>query len=461
MKQITLPDAYRAAFKDADVRGIYPNEINEVVAYRTGRALPLVLKAKQVAVARDMRCSSPQLYRALLDGVRDSGGEVLDLGLVPTAALYYAAGAWHCWGVMVTASHNPADYNGLKIVQPGATPLTNASGMKQVQKFVRTYTQTDYPVVKKRGQKRPRKIVHTYVKAMERAVALPKSSKPIRIVADAGNGMASVMLAELSDNPAYTIKVLNAKLDGTFPARASNPMLRKNQQPIREALKTGRYDLGISFDGDGDRVAFFLPNGIMLNGAVAGAMMAEQLLHEQPGATCVDTVFNSRIYRETVLHAGGKIKAARVGHAFIKEQMRKHQAIFACEHSGHYYFQDNYYADSALLAVRSLVRAIIERGGDVAAATKSYRQYHQTEEILLEVADKKAVLASVAKHYQALPDTTVTKFDGVSVDQGDVWFTVKPSVTEDALKFVVESKSTKRAKAVQAELHQFLQTLAG
>ena len=461
MTKKELPLQYQAAFKNADIRGIYPTEIDEVVAYRVGRALPYVLQAKQVVVARDMRCSSPKLYTALIDGVRNSGGEVIELGLVPATALYYAAGTWQCWGVMVTASHNPADYNGLKIVQPGAVPLTNASGMKVVQKFVRTYKSTDYPIVKKRGQKRSRKIVRTYVKAMERAVALPKSSKPVRIVADAGNGMASVMLAELSTDSAYKIKVLNAKLDGTFPARASNPMLRKNQRPIREALKTGCYDLGISFDGDGDRVAFFLPNGTMLNGAVAGAMIAEQLLRKQLGASCVDTVFNSRIYRETVRRAGGKIKVARVGHAFIKEQMRKHETIFACEHSGHYYFQDNYYADSALLAVRSLVRAIIEHDGDVMTATKPYRQYHQTEEILIEVADKKAVLAAVAEKYQALPDTTITKFDGVTVDQSDAWFTVKPSVTEDALKFVVESKSTKRAKAVQAELHQFLQAQAG
>ena len=460
MDTVRLPTQYHAAFKDADIRGVYPGEINEVVVYRVGRSLPKVLQAKQVVVARDMRCSSPQLHRALIAGIRDSGGQVWDLGLVPTTAMYYATGVGTTWGVMVTASHNPADYNGLKIVKPGAEPLTNASGMKEVQRFVRTYTDTDYPVVNRRGEKRTRQIIRTYVRAMERQIPLPVVKKPVRIVADAGNGMASMMLAQVKSESAYTIEVLNPELDGTFPVRASNPMLRKNQRPIKHALKTGKYDLGVSFDGDGDRVAFFLPNGQMLNGAVVGAMLAEQMLQTQPGATFIDTVFNSLIYRETIKRAGGKVKTARVGHAFIKEQMRKHQAIFACEHSGHCYFQANYFADSAILAMRYMIKAILQAEGDVKTAVRHYLTYHQTEEILITVPDKNAVMTAVAEKYQALPDAVIAKFDGVSVDQGDVWFTVKPSVTEDALKFVVESKSTKRAKAVQSELHQFLQTHA-
>lgn len=458
MNDTSLPAAYRAAFKDADIRGKYPEEIDAVVTYRVGRVLAAEMQATTVAVARDMRCSSPALTQALIEGIRDSGGDVWDLGLVPTTVLYQASGNWDCWGVMVTASHNPAEYNGLKIVRPGAVPLTNASGMKQLQQRIKHDMD---PVVPKnqRGKKQSRKLVRSFITAMEREVPLT-SGPPLRIVADAGNAMASVLLQHLSKSPAYTIDTINAQLDGTFPSRASNPMLRKNQRPIKQALKQGSYDLGISFDGDGDRIAFFLPNGQMLNGAVAGAMIAEQLLLDYPGATCIDTVFNSRIYHETVQAAGGKVKKARVGHAFIKEQMRKHDAVFACEHSGHYYFRANYYADSVLLAVRYLVRAIAAAGGTLQTAVKPYQTYTQTEEILVAVGNKRTVLEAVAKQYGKKTDVSIRKFDGVTVDEGDVWFTVKPSVTEDALKFVVESTQKKRAVNKQQEVHEFLQAFS-
>jgi len=450
----TLPEEYQAAFKDADIRGHYPYEIDETVAYRVGRALVALMKAKTVVVARDMRISSPSISDALIQGIRDGGGTVQDIGLVPTTALYYASGTWQSWGVMVTASHNPPDYSGLKIVRPGAIPLTKVSGLKEIQQYVKKFS-SEEKVAGQRGKKQTRKILRSYIKAMEREVPLT-STKPLKIVADAGNGMASMMLSELSKSSAYKIDILNKTLDGTFPARASNPMLRKNQGPIRQALKSGSYDLGISFDGDGDRVAFFLPNGKMLNGAVVGAMFAEQLLVDQPEATFVDTVFNSRIYHEVVRKAGGKVKKARVGHSFIKEMMRKHDAIFACEHSGHYYFKANFYTDSSLLALRYMVRAIAAGGGGVEETVRPYQKYHQTEEILVKVADKQAVLKKVAQQYQKQAGTKIHKFDGVTVDRGDVWFTVKQSVTEDALKFLVEAPKRAQARATQKEIHQFL-----
>lgn len=454
MHYMTLPDDFKAAFKDADIRGRYPHEINEVLAYRVGCALVLLLEAKEVIVARDMRSSSPAVMQALCEGARDSGGHVLDLGLMPTTVLYRASGDWDAWGVMVTASHNPADQNGLKIVRPGAVPLTKATGLQKIQRYVEQFS-IEKQIKVRRGNKTKRTCLRSYVRTIEREVPLT-ASKPLKIVADAGNGMASVMLSALHKNPAYTIDVLNETLDGTFPVRASNPMLRKNQRPIRQALQRGSYDLGVSFDGDGDRIAFFLPNGTMLNGAVAGAMIAEQIIATHPKATCVDTVFNSRIYRETVRAAGGVIKKARVGHAFIKNQMRKHDAVFACEHSGHYYFRANYYADSSLLALRYMMQAILNTGGDMTAAVRPYQMYYQTEEILVEVPDKKAILKKLQEKYSKQTDSTVRVFDGVNVELSDVWFTVKPSVTEDALKFVVESHQKKRAVAVQKELQQFL-----
>ncbi len=439
-----LPPRYRAAFKDADIRGRCPEEINATLAYRVGVALVSELGVTELLVARDMRVSSPELHVALVQGVRDMGGDVIDLGLVPTPVLYFAAGKLQAWGVMITASHNPAEYNGLKIVQPSAIPLTNASGMKQILQAV---TKVAVPVVKQRGRVMRRSLTGAFLKHLEEAVPLP-ASIPLRVVAAAGNGMASVLLERWVKTMSGSVTMLNAELDGTFPSRGSNPMLAKNQRPIKEALKSGAYDLGIAFDGDGDRIAIFDGRGQMINSAVVGAAIVADMLREQSGAACIYTVFTSQVYEETIRAQGGKAKRARVGHAFIKEQMRKHDAVFGCEHSGHFYFRDNYYADSALLTLRHVLRSCLLHGGDLRAWLRPYMRYHQTEEVLVEVVDKKQTLTAVADHYRE-QGAQVEQFDGVTVTIDGVRLVIKASVTEDALKYVVEAKS--KIEAVQQQ----------
>ena len=448
----SLPPQYRAAFKDADIRGQYPGEINEELAYRLGYYLGKEWKLSEIVVARDMRVSSPTLHKAVCTGLRQAGVTVYDLGLVPTTVMYFASGSWSTWGLMITASHNPADYNGFKIVQPGAVPLINASGLRRLRTCV---TKTPPTHAKNVASQRARTITTKYLNAMR--LAVPLSSQPqLRVVADAGNGMSACVLEHLQKLSGLRIKCINQTLDGTFPSRASNPMLRKNQRPIKAALQTGRYDFGVAFDGDGDRVAFFLPTGQMLNGALVGAIIAEQILQTAPGATCIDTVFTSRMYAETVKAVGGKVARAKVGHSYIKEQMRAKDAVFACEHSGHYYFKQNFYADSAVLALLYFTRALQAAGGDVKALIKPFQRYHQTEEVLIEVPNKQAVLQAVNKDYSKRAGVTVKRYDGVTVDEGAVWFTIKPSVTEDALKFVVESTSKSIAQAKQKEVHGLL-----
>ena len=447
-----LPPEYLAAFKDADIRGVYPSEIDETLVHRIGYWLGSEWKLSEIVVARDMRLSSPVLHEALCLGLRQAGVKVHDLGLVSTPVLYFASGEWEMWGVMLTASHNPADYNGLKIVRPGAVPMTNATGLRTVKRLVKTAVPPD---AKKQAPLKKRSLTLAYCNVMRRVV--PLAQKPtVRVLADAGNGMGATVLEKVASQSGLTVKTINQTLDGSFPARASNPMLKKNQRPIKKELKEKAYDLGIAFDGDGDRVAFFTPQGTMLNGAVVGAVIAAEILRDQPGATCIDTVFTSRVYPETVRAAGGKLKRARVGHSYIKEQMRKHDAVFACEHSGHYYFRDNCYADSSLLALFYFVRALQAAEGDLKRLLRPYQRYHQTEEILIAVTDKKAVLTAVAEHYQTKVDTKVKLFDGVTVDRGTCWFTVKPSVTEDALKFVVESENKAEAETTQKEVQAFL-----
>ena len=452
----SLPEHYKKAFKDADIRGMYPKEISEVLVYRVARALAKLHSLKTVAVGRDMRLSSPGLHKALLQGFKEEGVTILDVGLIPTPVLYHVSGEQKVWGVMITASHNPAEYNGLKIVRPGAVPLTNATGMKDVQKMVSDDTVFAYgKKAKKTGVVTKKRYVADYVKK-QLAHFSSHFSEDVRIAACAGSGMASVMLSALPKRLAEQIDVINSDLDGSFPSRGSNPMLKKNQKPIISALKGGQYTLGVAFDGDGDRVAFFTPEGKMVNSAVIGAVIARQLLKEESGSVCIDTIFNSRAYQETVRQEKGKIVKARVGHAFIKEKMKAHDALFGCEHSGHFYFKYNYYADSSVLALLYVTQALKEEGGDFKRLLQPFSSYYQTEEVLVEVENKKQTIQLITKEYEGREGVKVRKFDGITVEFDDVWFALKPSVTEDALKYVVEAPTRKKATTVQKELKELL-----
>ena len=452
MVQSELPNDYRKAFKGADIRGEYPAEIDESLVYRVAYYLVTRHSISTVAVARDMRLSSPSLMQALKAGVRDAGADVLDLGLVPTPVLYFASGTRDVWGIMITASHNPASYNGLKIVQPGAVPLTERTGLRDIKKAIRTEPKP----TSRRGGQRSASVLASYVQTMHKRAPVVTGASTLRVVADAGNGMASHMLQAAKKYWPVELTIINADLDGSFPSRASNPMLRKNQKPIREALKTGRYDMGVAFDGDGDRVAFFDASGRMINSAVIGALIAEEALAQHPKASCVYTVFTSRIYEDVIRQSGGRPVRAKVGHSFIKEKMRQSDAVFGCEHSGHFYFKDNYYADSSMLACQYVFAACEHHGLSLSTLAKRYEQYHQTEEVLVEVVDKTATLEACAQQYQTVPGVSINRFDGVSVTTPEYWFTLKPSVTEDALKYVVEASTKKKASQVQTELAQFL-----
>ena len=453
-----LPKDYKKAFKDADIRGVYPSEIDEEVTYRVARAFVEQFKLKQVIVARDMRESSPALHDAFVAGARESGANVIDLGMVGTPALYYASGTYKSFGVMITASHNPKEYNGLKLVKKGAVPLTNDSGLLQVLRRVEKRKFKDAP---QKGVVKQKKIQREYKKYVQSKIALDVP-RNLKIVIDAGNGMASDFEPLLSGLP-FDLKKLFFKLDGTFPNRGSNPTLAKNQTAIVAELKTGNYDFGVAFDGDVDRVAFFDEKGRYINSAHVGALLVKYFLLQKKKQKFIYTIFTSRIYEETIRAFAGKAIRARVGHAFIKELMHKHNARFACEHSAHFYFQGNFHADSGILAFLYLSAAyaeVMQEGKSFSQMIKEFQTYHQTEEILVRVPDKKKALTLIAKHYKKQKPLKIEWFDGVSILFEDVWIAVKQSVTEDALKFVVESPEKKRAEDEKKKVHEFLCALS-
>lgn len=448
----SLPESYKKSFKDADIRGLYPTEINEELAYRVARAFVDITGAKKVVVGRDMRLSSPVIADAFCAGVVDAGAIAIDIGLISTPMLYYISGKQKLHGVMITASHNPKDYNGLKLVAPGAIPLTAKTGLNAIEKLV---SKNKFTEPKRRGKVLEKSVADDFFAYLIKKNQPPKK-RTVRVVVDAGNGMGSLLIPLLQR---YAIvKPLFTKLDGTFPNRDSNPTLKKSQSAIVRELKTGKYDLGIAFDGDADRVAIFDEQGQYLNAAHVGSLLTSQLLVEKPGASFVYTVFTSRAYLETIKGLGGKAIRARVGHAFIKETMRRHEALFGCEHSAHFYFKDNYYTDSVIMVVLKLFQSVAV--GKVLSQPLSktiapYTAFFQTEEVLIRVANRDATIEMLGE-WGKKEGAKVKTFDGVALDFGDWWCHIKKSVTEDAVKFVVESKNKSLAERKMKTLRQLI-----
>ncbi len=440
-----LPIHYKKAFKDADIRGEYGDEINEELAYRIARGFVDVTGATKVAVGRDMRVSSPTLADAFCAGVIDAGAIAVDMGLVTTPMVYFMSGKERVHAVMITASHNPKQYNGFKLVAPGAQPLTGRTGLAQIQKVV---AKNQFLEPKKRGKLIEKNVTDAFFAYLTKKVPPPKK-RTVKIVVDAGNGMGTLLIPFLKQYAVVT--PLFNTLDGTFPNRDSNPTLKKSQKAVGAALRTGSFDMGIAFDGDADRVAIFDEKGRYLNAAHVGALLVGHLLIDYPKSSFVYTVLTSRAYYDAIVSGGGKPVRARVGHAFIKETMRKHNALFGCEHSAHFYFKDNYFADSVLMPVLSLVQMcavgrILKQ--PLSATIAPYTAYYQTEEVLVGVVSKEDTLQRVAT-WGRDNGASVKQFDGVTLDFGDWWTTVKKSVTEDALKFVVESRQ--KVKAVEGQ----------
>jgi len=451
-QQETIPTDWKQAFKDADIRGVYPTEIDETVTYRVARAFVEHFSLREVIVARDMRLSSPSLRDAFVAGVRDGGADVLDIGEVDTPALYYASGTYNLPGVVITASHNPKQYNGLKLVLAGAVPLTNKTGLGAIQKQV---VHNQFKPTQTRGKIKKKAILKEYANYVKSSVQF-QPCRPLKVVVDAGNGMATVLAPLLCKELPIEITPLFFELDGTFPNRGSNPTLAKNQHAIKTILKTGDFDFGVAFDGDVDRVAFFDEQGNYINSAVVGALITKKLLEQHPKSNHVYTVFTSKIYEETIKEFGGKALKARVGHAFIKELMRKKEAVFGCEHSAHFYFKDNFYADSGILAFLYVAVAYADTLTQASVSFSDFitpfNRYFQTEEVLVKVMDKKKAIDAIAGHFKRQPGYKVERYDGVTISADDYWFVVKQSVTEDALKFVVESASKRLAKEKQKEI---------
>jgi len=450
---------YPRAFKDADVRGVYPTEINEALTYAIARAFIEEFSYKKIVVGYDMRLSTPTLQTAFVTGARDAGADVVDVGMVATPQLYFASGSLKLPGVMITASHSPKEYNGLKLVHAGAIPLTKRNGLAQIKKRVKEESRS---IVAERGRVTKRNIDQGYLRYVLAGVKAERYNG-LRIATDIGNGMAHNIIPLLRSRLPIHFDTLFAKLDGSFPNRDSDPNLRGNQLALDAKLDHGHYDFGISFDGDADRIAFLDEAGNYVNSAAIGALIADIILEKEPKATFVTTTFNSRIYDETIKQGGGRVVIARTGHTFLKEKMYQHEAVFGCEYSGHFFFRDFFYTDSVVLTLRYVLDAYIQgkaAGKRFSELVAPYCGYEQTEDVVVAVKDKKATMAAVSAYLAGQPEIMVKKFDGYVVDYGDVWGAIKESVTEYAVKCMFESTSRSKAKKKQREIVAFLKSVA-
>ena len=434
-------------FKAYDVRGIYPDQINEEAAYRIGWATSKFLNAKTIAVGRDMRLSSPALAKALIEGITSAGTDAVDLGMIGTDMYYMAVPKYgYDGGIVVTASHNPKEWNGMKFIRAGAVPISSDTGLKEIKELSLNGNISKASVQGKVYQK---DIYEDYVQHVLSFID-PSKIKPYKIVMDPGNGMGGYIASHIFKHLPCQIIPMNFEPDGTFPNHEPNPMLEENQGPIVERVLAEKADLGVMWDGDADRCFLVDSNGRFVEGYFITALLAEAVLRKKPGATILCDPRNIWAVVDTVRENGGRLVINKAGHSFLKEAMRRENAAFGGEMSGHYYFQENYCADSGMIPVLMILELMSEKGKSLAELVEPLRsKYFISGEINSEVEDAQAIIAKLKERYS---DGEISLIDGLSVEYPDWRFNVRPSNTEPLLRLNVEARSKELMEQKRDEL---------
>ena len=423
-------------FKAYDVRGVYPAEINPEIAYSIGRAFVIYLKPKQVVVGRDMRLSSPVLASALIDGIRDQGADVCDIGLVSTDSLYFAVGKYGFEaGVMVTASHNPSEYNGFKFCRAEARPLSMDEGIGEIRDLVLS---GGFARPTKRGKLLSKDILPEFANHVLSMIDISVLN-PMTIVVDAGNGMGGRIVPIVFKDLPIKLVPLYFELDGRFPNHPANPIEPENTRDLKRAILEHSADFGIAFDGDADRMFILDGAGTFVGGDMVTALAAKSLLRKHPHSAIVYNLICSRAVPETIEREGGRGIRSRVGHSFIKALMRENDAVFGGEHSGHFYFRDNWYADSGIIAALTIIELLSIEGVSIADALRPLDHYVRSGEINSEVADQQAILNKLESTYAT---ANLDHLDGLTIGYSDWWCNVRASNTQPLLRLNVEAANS-------------------
>jgi phosphomannomutase len=431
-----------AIFKAYDVRGTYPEQIDATGCHAIGAAFARFALGEggpvpEIIVARDMRPSGVELAQAFSEGVRSQGVDVVDIGLASTDLLYFASGSRGAPGAMFTASHNPAQYNGIKFCLAGARPVGLDSGLAAVRDDARSLLAP----VGTAGGTTEVDLLGAFADHV-RSFVDTSAFKPLKIVADTANGMGGLVVPAVFDALPFDLEIMYAELDGSFPNHPADPLQPENQRDLCARVREVGADIGFAFDGDADRVFVVDEQGIGISGSTTTAMVAAGVLEKQPGATVLHNLICSKAVPEIVRERGGIPVRTKVGHSFIKAEMAATGAAFGGEHSAHYYFRDNYRADSGLIAAMHVLELRCATDQPMSVLRQPFDRYADSGEINTQVHDPAAVIDAVAEHFRtAVPSAAQDRLDGLTVDLGDWWFNLRPSNTEPLLRLNLEART--------------------
>ncbi len=432
-------------FKSYDIRGKYPEEVNEQVAYKIGQAFTKMVKQRRkvkkidIVVGQDNRLSSPPLFRGLSQGIIDSGANVVSLG-VCTAPMFYFASKHYKFddgGIMITASHNPPQYNGFKIVKEVPIPIDSQTGLEKIKKMI---IKEEFKISKTKGKIFKKSILQEYVKFNLKGFDFARML-PLRVVIDTGNTSSGIIIPEIFKKTKLKIAHLFPRLDGNYPNHPPDCLKKENLKQLQKEVLKKKADLGVAFDGDGDRIVFLDEQGKFISPNIITAALASTLAKENPGEKFIYTVRGSKIISEAIKEGGGRPVIWRVGHSYIKRKMRKDNILFGGEASGHYYLREHYFSEAPFFVLFKILGEMSQSKKKISELAKPFQRYFHSGEVNFKVKDKKKVLKTLEKKFSK--GGKVLKIDGLRVDFPDWWFNVRPSHTEPVLRLVVEAKIKK------------------
>lgn len=448
MSEFKSPDIFKAY----DIRGLVENEITPDFAFRVGLAFARFLEQERepatIVIGEDMRPSSPTLADAFSAGATSNGMDVIRIGLASTDMLYFASGKLNMPGAMFTASHNPAEYNGIKLCKSGARPIGKESGLVAIERYV---VEGSPIAVRPVGMETRRNMLDEYVTHLLSLVDV-SDIRPLKIVIDAGNGMAGHTARPVFDRLNAEIFELYFELDGTFPNHDANPIDPENLKDLQKAVLKHKADIGLAFDGDADRCFLVDEKGEIVNPSTLTGLIAERELLRYPKSSVIYNLISSRSVAEIVNENGGTAIRSRVGHSYIKKLMADTGAIFGGEHSGHFYFRDFWCADSGMLAALHAVAALGTQASPLSKILKKYQRYYSSGEINSTVSDPASILARVEGVYGKKAGVTIDHLDGLTVSANAWWFNLRPSNTEPLLRLNVEANTQARLDRVRDEV---------
>ncbi len=427
-------------FRDYDIRAVAGKQIDEEGVARIAKAVFSIFKPSSIQVGHDMRVTSPTYHRIFVDTMLNLGVDVVDLGLVSTDMLYFASGTFQeDMSVTLSASHNPPEYNGLKMVKKGAIAISGDSGIYAIRDLALSQKKIEFSG-KSKGKLSKRNIMDGWIKHLMSFIDMDKM-KPFKVVSDTGNGMAGYFMPHLEKKLPWDVTRLFYDLDGRFPNHVPSPIEEKNRMDCISKVKEEKADFGLVFDGDGDRVFMIDEKGRTLSGTIMTAAIAENILQKNPGSTILYNAIVGRVVPEIIANYNGKPERVRVGHTLIKEAMRKFDGIFCGEHSGHYYFKQNFYADSAIIAALLVAELMSVKNKKLSDIYDEYDKYPASGEINFEVQDKEGVMKKIEQQFKSQAQKT-DWLDGISIWFADYWFNVRPSNTEPLLRLNVEADNS-------------------